>query len=600
MTWTLTIKNIAGIRTANATIQPGVNAVRAANWQGKSSLLAAVRTVMGVGTPLSEGTKSGFVNLETEDTSTSIDLYRENNVVAQEGTPYLTDEYDRLLGELFAFLDERNPIRQAVRNDEPLEELLTRPLDLEKIDERIADHKREREQIEAELKRAEKAADKLPEVEERKNSFENDLQEHRKQLDNLPDVNVNASETKRDELSNVRAEQTQAERRLKRLERTLEHAREKQKNRQRELSELNIDPTIDDETDLEDDLAAARQELRNRERETELLQSVYESNKRILDEDHVNVISDVSHELLGDSATCWVCGQGTTRENLEEQLEKLGERVKTLQSDVSEHKNRVETLEDRHQEYRRAKRRQSEIKSEIQSLKETISEHEESISRTTKRLEELTDQIKTLEDQIEEINDERTDLEGHIRYLETEIEEIQDEIEEIEEKAAHRETHLEERNRLTNEITQLRTRREETKQRIRDKFGAEMNKVIPQFEVGFESARLTSDFELVIAREGREASLDALSEGEVELLGIIVTLAGYDAFEVGDAISVLTLDQVGSIAADNLGMLVEYLSGRTKYLILTAFPEDTSFDGHEIDPTSWTIISDDLMIEPPS
>ena len=220
MTWTLTIENIAGIRTADATIQPGVNAVRATNWQGKSSLLAAIRTVMGVSTPLSEGTESGFVSLETEDTSISMDLYRENKRVEREGMPYLPDEYDRVRGELFAFLDERNPIRHAVRNDEPLKHLLTRPLDFENIDEQITDCKREREQIEAELEQAEKAADKLPTLKERKNSIENDLQERRQQRDELPTANVDTSETKRDELSNARAERTQVEKRLKRLKRT--------------------------------------------------------------------------------------------------------------------------------------------------------------------------------------------------------------------------------------------------------------------------------------------------------------------------------------------------------------------------------------------
>ena len=593
MTWTLTIENIAGIRTADVTVQPNVNAVRASNWQGKSSLLAAIRAVMGVSTPLSEGAESGFVTLETEDTSTSVHLHRRNGRINREGTPYLADEYDRVRGELFAFLDERNPIRQAVRNDDPLEDLLTRPLDFENIDEKIADRKHERKQVEAELERAEQAADKLPKLEERKTSLENDLQDRRQQRDELPTADAGTSETKRDELSSARAERDRLEQRLERLERTLERAREKLADRQNELDELEVDSDVD----LEADLAAERQELRNREREIELLQSVYESNKQVLDENRLDLLTDVSHEVLEDTAVCWVCGKDATREDFETQLDTLSERIKTLRSDATEHRERVEALEERHDEHRRAERRQSDLETEIRTLKETVSEHEDSVERVTKQLEELSDRVEVLEGDVEQIDDERTDIEGNIKYLEAELGDIRSEIEEVEAEAARRETLSEERDRLADEITQLRTRKAETKQRIRDAFEAEMTEIIPRFEVGFEAARLTSDFELIIAREGREASLDALSEGEVELLGIIVALAGYEAFEVADAVPILTLDQLGSIATDNLRMLVEYVSERAEYLMLTAFPEDTSFDGHEIDPGPWSVISDDLTTE---
>ena len=593
MTWTLTIENVAGIRDAEVTVQPSVNAVRASNWQGKSSLLAAIRAVMGVSKPLSEGAESGFVSLEMEDSSTSVHLYRENGRIDEEGTPYLSDEYDRIRGELFAFLDERNPIRQAVRSGNPLKNLLTRPLDFENIDEQIVDRKRKREQVENELERAEEAADKLPTLEERKTSIENDLQERRRQRDELPTADDDASGTRRDELSSARAERNRLEKRLERLKQTLERAREKRTDRQEELNELEVDPDVD----LETDLAAERQELRDREREIELLQSVYESNRRILDEDSLDLLTNVSHELLGDAATCWVCGQDATREDFEAQLNALSEQIGTLQSDATEHREQVEVLEERHKEHRRAERRQSELESEVQTLKETVSEHEDSVARTTDQLEELTNRVETLEENIEQIDDERANIESDIRYLETEIEDVQEEIERTEAEAKHRETLKKEQNQLTDEIIQLRTRKEETKQRIRDEFEAEISEIIPQFEVGFETARLTSDFELIIAREGREASLDALSEGEVELLGIIVALAGYEAFEVADAIPILTLDQLGSIATDNLEMVVEYMSGRAKYLLLTAFPEDTSFNGHEIDPAPWSVISDDLTTE---
>lgn len=68
--WKLKIRNIAGIKSAETTIEPGTNAVQASNWQGKSSLIAAVKTVMGSGTRLTDGESAGKVELETDEGET--------------------------------------------------------------------------------------------------------------------------------------------------------------------------------------------------------------------------------------------------------------------------------------------------------------------------------------------------------------------------------------------------------------------------------------------------------------------------------------------------------------------------------------------------
>ncbi|ELY81883.1 chromosome segregation ATPase-like protein [Natrinema pallidum DSM 3751] len=123
--------------------------------------------------------------MQTDADEITIQLERTNGTVSRSGQPYLAEEYDRVCAELFAFLDEDNEIRQAVRAGENLENLLTRPLDFENIDEQIADLRHEREQVERELDRADKAADRLPDLQQQVTSLEDDLEELRAERDEL-------------------------------------------------------------------------------------------------------------------------------------------------------------------------------------------------------------------------------------------------------------------------------------------------------------------------------------------------------------------------------------------------------------------------------
>jgi wobble nucleotide-excising tRNase len=107
-----------------------------------------------------------------------------------------------------------------------------------------------------------------------------------------------------------------------------------------------------------------------------------------------------------------------------------------------------------------------------------------------------------------------------------------------------------------------------------------------------EKRAALAEVDLVVVREGHEANLDALSEGELELLGFVAALAGYEAFDVADATPVMLVDGVGGLAETNLHTLVESLRERTEYLVFTAYPEHSAVDGHEIDPAAWTIASD--------
>lgn len=587
MAWDLVIENVAGIRRGEAHVEPGVNAVRASNWQGKSSFIAAIEAAFGTATPLTEGERSGRVVLTTEDGEYAVDLERGDGTVTRSGSPYLREEADRVGAALFAFLDEDNEVRRAVRNGDDLEELLTRPLDFENVDERIAARKSERSAVSAELDRASEAASRLTDLQDRVTALESDLEELREER---ADLDADAPEDDgRERLSELRAERDRTETQIARHETTVEGVRETLAETRAELDDF----TVQSADDVAEELESVRSDLREVERDRELLQSVYEANRRVLDEDRVELLTDVTHDVLADEVTCWLCGDETTREDVEAQLSALDERIGSLRAEADRFGDRVDALEEERDEIRRDRRRKQDLTDRVGELESRLAETEERLANARERRADLEARIEDLAAEVDTAEDRVTDLESEIKYTEAELEDAREELAETESLAAQREALEAEYDALTEEITELRSRKERVERRTREAFSAALDDLLDRFDTGFETARLTSTFDLVVAREGREASLDALSEGERELLGFVAALAGHEAFDVGDRVPVMLLDGLGGLASDNLAVLVEYLRERTEYLVLTAYPEHGDFEGHELSPSEWDVVSND-------
>ncbi|WP_049899680.1 archaea-specific SMC-related protein [Natrinema sp. J7-1] len=592
MTWQFSIENIAGIRQGEARIEPGVNVVRASNWQGKSSFLASIETALGTATPLTEGQATGQVTVTTADEEFAVTLERAEGSVSRTGTPYLHDEYDRVCATLFASLDETNEIRRAVRNGETIEHLLTRPLDFENIDERIADLKAERKRVETERDRAAEAADRLPQLRSRVTDLESTLDELHAQRADLDDETGGGTDS-RDQLSELRAERDRVDSRIARLETTAKRVRETLSEKRTELESLSV-PSGED---IERELETLHEERRDVERDVELLQSVYEANKRVLDEGRIELLTDVSHDVLADTVQCWLCGEDATRDGIEAQLAALDERIRELDSQADEYRERAATLEAKRDESRQARRRETELTDRIGALESRLAETEESLETARERRAELASRIETLAEAVDATEERVLELESEIKYTETEVADVRADLEDAEAQADQLSTLDDEYASLTAEISELRGRKAEIKRRTREAFSTALDDLLERFDTGFETARLTSGFDLVVARDGREARLDALSEGEREVLGLVAAVAGHEAFDVDERVPVLLLDGLGGLASDNLRTLVDYLRDRAAYLVLTAYPEHEGFDGHELSPADWQVVSHDSDAE---
>ena len=129
--------------------------------------------------------------------------------------------------------------------------------------------------------------------------------------------------------------------------------------------------------------------------------------------------------------------------------------------------------------------------------------------------------------------------------------------------------------------------------------GGVVNKCTPGVELGRRKQDVDADsgrtgqLGLRIARDGRERSVDALCEGEVELIGLIAALAGHEAFDVAEHTPCILLDDLGGLSSEHIHTLVNYLSGRTEYLVTTAYPEAGEFDGYVLSPEDWHTVSDE-------
>lgn len=590
MTWNIDIENIAGILDGRATVEPDLNAVRGSNWQGKSSFIEAVKTALGTSTELNEGADHGEVHLETPTRDLSVTLTREDGSVVRHGTTYLDDEYDVIRAELFACLDERNQVRSAVRRGENLEDVLMRPLDFQNIDEQIADLKREREQVDAELSQAQEAKKRLPSAREKVRQHEAeiaDLEEKRERVEAENGSEDGDTQSTQRELSQARTEKNKAENQIERLEQSIDRAEQRLEERREELGALDVP---EDES-IEEELSAARERLDQVKRDAEVVQSVYSANEMVLKEDRLDLITEVTRELTGDNVVCWTCGNETTREDVEKQLSELGSKITELRAQTEQHRDEVQRLEARREERKQAQRRKQDLEREITELEEKLADRKQSLGEANERLESVSDRVDDLTEEVNETVEELSDVESEIKYRRAELKDAQSELQQLKARADQVEALQAEYDDLRDEIKELRGRKDRIKRDTREAFDEAMQDIVTQFGTGFETARLTDNFEIVVAREGREVSLDALSEGELELIGFVAALAGRKAFGVDEAVPLLLVDGIGALADDNLHTLIEYLRDDTDYLVFTAFPEYAAFDGNEISPAEWTVAS---------
>lgn len=605
--WKFEIENIAGIRNGSATINDGLNVVQASNFKGKSSLIAAIQTVMGGSGqyedhPLTEGAESGCITLQTSEETYEVTLERNRTGASRSGSCYLVDETEQKTARLFAFLGDTNPIRTAVRNEENLTEYLQEPLNIGEIDAEIEGLRNERKQVESQLENAEQAVDRLPKVQAQVTQLETELGELREQKDEVE----GASEARKkatelsDELSERRTELKDAERQVQRLETDIENKQEQIEAKQQRLDELEVPevPTLSD-------LDRKQDRLDELDSHISLLEQLHRANENVLESAVLDRLTTVERSLAGDEIECWVCGEVVPKENIEEQIDSINDCVSDLKDERKELADEIDEFETRKREAEQKQRQRETLEEAVKTLQQTIDEREADLRQARARRDELEPKVEQLEEELsaveEDYSDELTDLKTEIRSKERQLEKQQDELVDIKERKYEREHLREKADDLSNQIEDLRKRKNETQRQLAEEFQSAINDIIDRFSPGFETARFdlitneqgeVEDFELIIARQGRETTVGALSEGEVELIGVAVALAGYRVYDVDELVPCILIDGISQLASEHLRDLIEYLEDTVDILVTTAYPEFGDVDGQTITPDAWDVVSD--------
>jgi len=602
--WFLEISNIAGIRNGNTALETGTNAVQASNWQGKTSLILAIKSVLGASVrseTLTNGADSGYIYLETGDDEYKRRLERTGDRVTVEGNPYLAEEEQQAAAELFAFLDETNAVRTAVREGNDLTPLLIEPLKREDIEGQINELKSQRKSAKVELERANEAAEQLPTKIENINELETEISELKTQLEELEGESGDSGEQEqlRSELKQARRKREQVSQRINRLEGKISSLESQIDEKENKLESL----TIPSESNLSRKLNDNRSKLREVEREIETLESLYNATNTVLDGDHLDLLADVDRQIDNDYLFCWVCGTETTRETVEARMKEISEMIADRRDRRSELQATVSDLESTQNNIDRKRRQKTSLEEDLDRLSTDLIESKDELTAANEQLEDRTERVETLETQVVESDDRRKSMEKEIAQMEAELESLQNKKDSLEQRAEKRNQLKKEVDEVSDEIEALRSRRESVIQSAREAFDEALEDVVAKFNPSFQKARLEkhidnsgriTQLELVIARDGREIPVDALSEGEVELIGLIAALAGYEAFDVADQVPCILIDHLGSLASEHIHTLVDYLEERTEYLVTTAYPEAGEFDGNMISPDNWDVVSDDI------
>lgn len=321
-----------------------------------------------------------------------------------------------------------------------------------------------------------------------------------------------------------------------------------------------------------------------------------------------------------ETVDCWTCGSTITRDEIDRRNEELGAVAGDLYSQMEDLSTRIEDLEREKRDEKRRRERRETIATKIDSVEDRIRELEDEIERLQDDRENVDEHIADLEAdlndlreqaaarrdadadgrdveiseidaRLDDLTEQKASLAARKASLETTLENVRGEIETLEEKRERLTEKQKRVNDVEETIEDLRGRVAEIESDTIRLFNQHMAQVLDELDYGniervwleriFDNAaeNVADAFELHIVREGDdgvvyEDTVDTLSESEREVIGLVVGIAGYLAYDVGRAIPVLLLDSLEAIDADRIAALLAYVAEHTEYTVGALLPED--------------------------
>jgi len=627
---TVRARNVGGIEETEVALEPGVNVLVGENATNRTSFLQALMAGLGSDrASLKADAEAGRVELTVGEESYERSLDRVGDDVRFDGTPYLEES---TVADLFAFLLESNDARQTVATDGDLRDVVMRPVDTDAIQAEIADLEERKREIDDELERRERLEDRVADLVADREALEDRIEEKRADLADV-EADVEAAdadlaagkqretelESKLSALRDRRSDLDDVRYRLETERETVSELRAELEDVEADLAETDPVPT-EELRELERRIEQHREEKRTIDSKLNQLRSLVQFTEEILEGDAVVSLGDgdgaesdgdVTDALLPESTTltCWTCGAETTREAVEETLDRLRERRQELVAERSDITDDLEATTDRESALEARRDRRERLERRRDDLQEELETAEATREDLVEERERLADDISTLDEEVEALReaeyDEVIDLHKAANRLKVELEGLESDLETVASDLTGAREELSgladletERERVDERLQEARTRIERLEREAVETFNVAMEEVLGVLEYdGIEriwiertdrevrEGRRTvtrGAFDLHVVRttdEGAayEDSVHHLSESEREVTGLVFALAGYLAHDIHERMPFVLLDSVEAVDARRIPRLLEYLGEHAGYLVVALLPEDAQY-----------------------
>jgi DNA repair exonuclease SbcCD ATPase subunit len=601
---TLDIENIGGIDNMTVSLEDGVTLVQGPNATNKTSLLQSVLFALGVSTvPIKSDAEEARVELRIGDRTVERTAHRTEHGISTKGEAWVEGDDERLLLERFGALLETNPLRAAVSREQEIESLLKQPMNIDALEtERAGKMERKRQ--------AEARVDELSTVDERLAEREREFSEKREReselearLDELEAQREEADEGEDEELAELRArradlrsEKADSQAQVDRLEDAVDRLESQLDDAEADIEEAEAAVGETDVESLKQERADIRAELKDVEARLDILQSVLTSNREMLASEFTGILG-YEAGLTGDEFSCWACGQPAEGDDFEGTVEDLRRLIEQDKQQLRDREPELDELDEHIEAARQARSRRQELATKRRDIEQQLKERRDSLDQSRSRLEELRAELQSIDEEIAEHEAEARDADDEVaeelestrvelRSLRRELDRLERTREDLRDKQREREEAAERVETLADEIATLTDRIENLEGELRENFNAAMDDLLNALDFErIDRVWLDGDFEIVIAREVdgsvRADTIEHLAESEREMIGLVLGLAGYLTYDVGEVSPVLVLDSLGAFDGDRTERLIDYFADRTDVLLAAVHPATTEADGYK-------------------
>ena len=626
----LHVENLGGIDQLAFELAPGVSLLAGENATNRTSLLRSLAAALGgedSAASLKTDAEDGSVQLTLGDTQYTRTYTETATGYTLAGEPYCDQPG---LVDTFVALFADNPARRAVARGDELRELLMRPVDTEEVRREIQHKQDEKATLESEVERVRERERELPALEEDRQRLLGELEELAAEIERVQ-TQVNelepaegesqpvaelreVLEDRRSELRGLEDQLDTTERKIAFRQRERDELRSEREGIAADLGEFTGVEQLDAEIEqLATEISRLESQRRTLQTATEDLQTVVEVNETIsqgeLDTPGIEASDELTAALDPSSqqVECWTCGTEVERDRITERIDTLRGLVHDQREEVAALDQRLEDLRAERSEHESKRQEYDELQSRRDELADRIEVHEEQLTTLQTEREELQEDIAEREAAIADIEAELSNLEAdgadepsafvetHQRLtelerkrgrLESKLEETTDEIEEIESLREDRERKERELRTLSDELEQLRGQIDRLETQLVETLNEMLEDLVEKLEYR-NIARIwverktsadhggESTFALHIVREDDdgavyEDTVDTLSESEREVIGLVVSLAGYLVHDIDEEIPFVLIDSVEMIDARRLADLLQYITDRSDVEFLTA------------------------------